>query len=295
MGKSAIAEVVAERFEAAIVSVDSMQVYRDMDIGTAKADRPTRERIDYRMLDVCEPEDELSVQRFQQLARDAIEEILENGGRVVIAGGSGLHFRSVVDAMTFAPTDRDLKARLEERTNEDLAGELLAADPGAKDLVDMANPRRVLRAVEVWQLTGQTPTRRASTPEAESLRRYEPVIGFEGIGIDADHAVKGRIRRRLSAMLDAGFLEEVERLHGRMGRTASQAVGYKQYSAVVRGELSDDEAYEATVRATNALVKRQRTFFRRDPRIRWIPWQDGSQRDIEMIATTIGETMRWTS
>ncbi|VAW02930.1 tRNA dimethylallyltransferase [hydrothermal vent metagenome] len=272
-----------------------MQVYRGMDIGTAKPDRSTRQRIDYRMLDVCDPDEELSVQRFQELARHEVAEILGTGGRVVIAGGSGLHFRTIVDAMTFAPTDREVRARLEARSGESLVAELLGSDPLAGDVVDLANPRRVLRAVEVWRLTGQTPTQRAATPEALALARYEPVLEFVGFGIDGVGSLDHRIRKRLTAMVEAGLPDEAAGLQGRMGRTASQAVGYRQYSAALDGEMSESEAFDATVRATNALVKRQRTFFRRDPRIRWITCQDGTEREIETAVTTIGEAMRWSS
>ena len=272
-----------------------MQVYRGMDIGTAKPGRHTRDRIDYRMLDVCDPEEGLSVQRFQELARREVSRILDTGGRVVIAGGSGLHFRSIVDPMTFAPTDDEVKAHLEARSDEDLVAELLAADPMAGDVVDLANPRRVLRAVEVWQITGRTPSLRASLPEAAAMRRYEPVLEFEGFGIDRGNSLGGRVRTRLAAMVEAGFPAEVARLQARMGRTASQAVGYRQYSAALGGELSMSAAFDETVRATNALVKRQRTFFRRDPRIRWISWQDGTEYEIEAAVTTIGEATRWSS
>lgn len=294
-GKSAVAESLAERFEATIVSVDSMQVYRDMDVGTAKPNHDVRERIDYRMIDVCDPGEELTAQRFQQIARGAVSEIIDDGGKVIVAGGSGLHFRSIVDPMTFAPTDLELRKHLDAYTAAELRAELLGADARAADVVDLQNPRRVYRAVEVLRLTGQTPSERASTPEATALRRYEPLLMFAAFGIDAGHASETRVTARLTAMLCDGLVEEVTRLQGRMGRTASQAIGYKQYSVMVHGTTSPHEAFEATVRATKALVKRQRTFFRRDPRISWIPWEDDDKIRVEKTVNTIAEAMQWSS
>ncbi len=294
-GKSAIAEAVAEAYGAVVVSVDSMQLYRGMDVGTAKPDAATRRRVDYRMLDVCDPSEELSVQRFQELARGHVREVLGQGGRVVIAGGSGLHFRSIVDPMTFAPTDPELKGRLERSGVAELRSELLAADPGAGDVLDLANPRRVVRAVEVLRLTGTTPTERSSTTEADALRRYEPVIPFVGFGIDPGDAIVGRVVTRLERMLEDGLVAEVERLMGRLGRTASQAVAYRQYAAALRGEMSLDEAFDETVRVTNALVKRQRTFFRRDPRIEWLPWSSDERYRVAAAVDEIGEAAQWTS
>jgi len=272
-----------------------MQVYRGMDVGTAKPGPDVRGSIDYRMIDVCDPDDDLTAQRFQQLARRSVSEVHDAGGTVIIAGGSGLHFRSIVDPMTFAPTDPDVKKSLDAYTAFELRAELVSADPCAADVVDLDNPRRVLRAVEVLRLTGRTPNERAATREAAALRNYEPLLPFSGFGIDAGEASAVRITARLTAMLGGGLVDEVKRLQGRMGRTASQAIGYKQYSAVVQGSTSPRDAFDETVRATKALVKRQRTFFRRDPRIRWIPWEDGDEKRVEKAVNTIAEAMQWTS
>jgi tRNA dimethylallyltransferase len=295
VGKSVIAERLAERYGATIVSVDSMQVYRGMDVGTAKPGIAVQSRIDYRMIDVCDPAEELTVQRFQQLARASASEIIDDGGKVIIAGGSGLHFRAIVDPLTFAPTDLELRRRLDAYTAAELRAELVRADAHAQDVVDLENPRRVHRAVEVLRLTGQTPSERASTREAAALRSYEALMTFCGFGIDAGDAIEARITRRLTAMVDDGLVEEVTHLQARLGRTASQAIGYKQYGAMVQGRTSSREAFVATVRATKALVKRQRTFFRRDPRISWISWQDDDELRVENAVNTIAEAMQWNS
>ncbi|GMR02485.1 MAG: tRNA (adenosine(37)-N6)-dimethylallyltransferase MiaA [Acidimicrobiia bacterium] len=278
-----------------ILSVDSMQVYRGMDIGTAKPDAETRERIDYRMLDICDPSQDLSVQRFQKLAREHIAEILAADGRVIIVGGSGLHFRAVVDPMTFAPTDPTLREDLEAMSLLELREVLVAADATAGDHVDLANPRRVVRAVEVWKMTGQTPTQRSMSPEANALRRYESYLPFRALGVDAGESSRMLIETRLARMLDAGFMAEVANLEGRLGTAAARAVGYREFLGAVRGEVTVKDAFADTLRSTNALVKRQRTFFRRDPRIEWLTWQDDDRRRVRTAVDGIGETMQWTS
>ncbi len=272
-----------------------MQVYVGMDIGTAKPDSETRRRFDYRMLDVCEPSENMSVQRFQDLARGHVAEIMSEGKRVVISGGSGLHFRAVVDPMTFAPTDPDVREQLESMDGEELRSLLLAADPTAGDHVDVANPRRVVRAVEVWRLTGQTPSYRAMTREAAAVRRYEPLVPFKGFGVDAGTMLAGRAANRLHTMVEGGFVDEVEGLRGRLGTNAAQAVGYMEFLRAVDGEISMDDAFNGAIRSTKRLVKAQRTFFRRDPRIVWLTWQDDEAVRIQSAVERIGEVMQWTS
>ncbi|MGI9585422.1 MAG: tRNA (adenosine(37)-N6)-dimethylallyltransferase MiaA, partial [Acidimicrobiia bacterium] len=261
-GKSEVAEGLAERFGAVVVSVDSMQVYRSMDIGTAKPTMSVRERVDYRMIDIADPSEEMHAARFQDLGRSAIAEGLESHGRVIIAGGSGLHFRSLVDPMTFAPHDESVRDRFASLARDQAKEQLSAIDPGAGDVVDMANPRRVVRALEVHELTGATPSQRYATPEASALRTYTPEIPFLGFGYDPGPASAARVRDRFIGMLDAGLVAEVTMIGSSLGRTASQAVGYREILDVVSGRTSLDEATEAAIGATNALVKRQRTYFR---------------------------------
>ena len=272
-----------------------MQVYRGMDIGTAKPDKAVRAWVDYRMIDVCDPSEEFTVHDFQRVARRHIEELATQYRRVVIAGGSGLHFRATVDPMTFAPTDAALRAMLEEQPLKALVDELRMADPRAEHIVDMANPRRVVRAVEILRLTGATPNRRANTPEAARLREYEPLYPVNAFGIDALNVSARRVAHRLDAMIEAGFIDEVSGLAATLGTSASRAVGYRQFLRMIGGEISRDEAIADTMRATLGLVKRQRTFFRRDPRIEWIPWHDDPTERIEGAVEHIGEKMQWTS
>lgn len=287
--------MAAERFGAAIISVDSVQVYRGMDIGTAKPSQDSRDRIDYRMIDVCEPERDLSVQAYQTMARSHIDELLETGTRVIIAGGSGLHFRSLVDPLTFAPTDESLRTVLNEMDPEQARAALLAADAACAEVVDLSNPRRVVRALEILRLTGSTPTERAREAEYRAVRDYEPLYGFKAVGIDAADGSRRRVQERLGAMLEDGLLDEIARMRPHLGTSAAQAVGYKEFFAFLDGSENLESAVARVERATNALVKRQRTYFRRDPRITWLTWQDDEGKRINEAVDRIGEMMQWIS
>ena len=161
---------------------------------------------------------------------------------------------------------------LEAQDRETLSSRLLAADPGAGDHVDLANPRRVIRALEIHQLTGETPSRRAATAEAEHVRRYQAEVPFTAVGVDPGSELESRIDRRLQRMREGGLFEEVRRLAPRMGRTASHAVGYRELLEVVGGRADLEQAFMLAARNTKRLARRQRTWFQRDPRIRWIPW-----------------------
>ena len=147
-----------------------MQAYRGMDIGTAKPSSDIRRRIPHRMIDIVDPSEDLAAPEFQRIGRNAITAALESHGKVVIVGGSGLHFRSLVDPLSFAPTDPQTKADLERLSHQQLVAELVDIDPTVGDHVDLENPRRVLRALEIHRLTGQSPTQRATSAEAEAVR-----------------------------------------------------------------------------------------------------------------------------
>lgn len=269
---------IAGEIGGEVLSVDSMQVYRGMDIGTAKPSMLERRGVPHHLIDVAEPEETFTVSRFR---REGREVMARTKRPLVIAGGSGLHFRSLVDPMSFAPSDEEVRGVLETRDDSDLVAELLAADPEAGEQVDLSNRRRVIRAVEVLQLTGETPTSRAETAEADKLRRYVPEVEFKAVGLDPGEALEERIERRLDAMRQGGLVEEVRRLRARLGRTARAAVGYREVLSHLAGDLDLDEAFELAGRNTKRLARRQRTWFQRDPRIRWIPWIDDAGRQAE--------------
>ncbi|HJS72132.1 MAG TPA: tRNA dimethylallyltransferase, partial [Acidimicrobiia bacterium] len=183
--------------------------------------------------------------------------------------------------MSFAPTDDALRAELEERDLDAMASELVQLDPDAGQHVDLANKRRVVRALEVALLTGETPSGRAASAEAEELKRYVPELEFRAVGLDAGTGTDERIDERLDEMRQGGLVEEVHRLRDRLGRTARTAVGYREVLQHLEGALTVDEAFEAIRHNTRKLAKKQRTWFQRDPRIRWIPWMDNESDRVE--------------
>ena len=272
-GKSEVALRFAEEIGAEIISVDSMQVYRRMNIGTAKPDVAERARVCHHGIDLVEPSDAFSVADFQEVGRAALN---ASDSPMVIAGGSGLHFRALVDPMRFRPHDAEVRTEIEELSHREGVEQLLVLDPDAGRHLDLANPRRVTRALEIAALTGETPTARATGPEQQRLSRYESLFNFKAIALDPDLGLIRRVDQRLSEMLELGLLGEVADLAPELGRTARQAVGYKELLPVVAGEATVEEGMEAARRATLALAKRQRTYFRRDPRLVWLPWSDSA-------------------
>ena len=282
---------VAGASGAAILSVDSMQVYRRMDIGTAKPSLADQAAVQHFMIDVADPADSYSVAEFRAEARRSIA---SHTVPWLVVGGSGLHFRSVVDPMDFAPTDAELRTAIDSLSSAELTAELTQADPGAPEHVDMANRRRVVRAVEVMRLTGQTPSERASSARALAVRQYESEIPVVVVGIDPGDRLTERIERRFDLMLEAGLLEEVASLSGSWGVTASQAVGYRELAHVVSGEWTIDTARRRAIDASTALARRQRTYFRRDPRIHWLEWQDDSDQ-LAAGAASVFQEAGWNS
>jgi tRNA dimethylallyltransferase len=283
-GKTEMAIRLAQHFSGEIISVDSMQVYRGMDIGTAKPTDLERQGVEHHLIDVADPSEEFTVARFRSLGREVLSRT--EAPAIVITGGSGLHFRALVDPLSFAPTDPDLRDELEARDVEGLVAELLEVDPGAAGHVDVANTRRVVRAVEIFQLTGETPSARAATADAEDVRRYVPEIAFDAVGIDPGSGLEERVDIRLREMRDGGMVDEVRSLAPRMGRTARGAVGYRELLAALSQEISMDEAFEQAATNTKKLARKQRTWFQRDPRIRWIPWIDEPDQRLRRILET---------
>ena len=284
---------LAHRFAACIVSVDSMQVYRGMDIGTAKPPAQDRETVPHHLIDIADPEEAFSVAEFQVVGRAVLEGALGAGERVLIVGGSGLHFRALVDPLEFPPSDPAVRAEIEALPAEEAIARLLTGDPDAASRVDLANPRRVVRALEVLAVTGTTPTARAATPAAAAVRSYQGLWPVIGVGVDPGAALPERVRGRFSGMLEAGLLDEVESLAPRLGPTAAQAVGYREVLAVIRGECTLEQATRRAVDATTSLARRQRTFHRRDPRVRWLEWDD--EETLAARAASVLEEAGWTS
>lgn len=257
-----------------------MQVYRGMNIGTAKPTLVERKGVVHHLIDVAEPDEEFSVADYRRIGREVIGSA---SVPLIITGGSGLHFRALVDPMSFAPTDDGLRAELEARDLDDLVSELRSLDPDVTLRVDLSNKRRVVRALEIARLTGETPSQRAQTAEAEDLRRYVPDLEFTAVGIDPGPGLDERIERRLDEMRRGGLLEEVRGLRHRLGRTARSAVGYKEILDHLAGELTLDEAFAAIGQNTRKVAGKQRTWFQRDPRIRWIPWMEDEAERVDRV------------
>ena len=270
-GKTEAGIVIAERLGAELVSVDSMLVYRGMDVGTAKPGPAERARVPHHLLDVADPEESFSVARYQRLAREAMEGIEGRGRRVMLVGGSGLYFRAAVDDLEFPGTDPRARGELEvqaatlgpERLHERLAG----LDPVAAARIEPSNVRRTVRALEVAAVTG-----RPMSSYAKAWERY-PAERVRVAGVDVPRdALARRIEARVRAMVEAGFADEVRMLldRGLLGwLTAGQAIGYAEFARHLEGELSLEEAVAQTVKRTRELARRQMVWFRRDPRIQW--------------------------
>lgn len=274
VGKTEVSVVLAERLGAEIVSVDSMQVYVGMDIGTAKVDRATRERVPHHLLDIRPPAYDVTVAEFQQLARDAIADILGRGKLPLLVGGSGLYLRAVVDELEFparSPQVREmLEAEAEELGAETLHRRLAEVDPDAAARIEPGNARRTVRALEVIELTGRPFSDNKTWESYRSI--YD--LRMAGLTLDRDRLYQA-IATRVDEMLEQGLLEEAARLGPDLGRTARQALGYRQILDAPdadRGELRD-----SIVRATKRFARRQESWFRSDPRIRWF---DASAPDV---------------
>ncbi|UZD61183.1 tRNA (adenosine(37)-N6)-dimethylallyltransferase MiaA [Brevibacterium sp. JSBI002] len=281
-GKSDLALDLAGRLGGEIINTDSMQFYRGMDIGTAKLPVDERRGIPHHLIDILEVTEEANVQDFQARARAAIAEVRERGLRPVLVGGSGLYVRAAVDHMEFPGTDPEVRARLEAEVAGDrwaLHQKLRDLDPKAAEKITVNDQRRIARALEVIELTGR--------PFSAQLPDYQEIEPTIHLGLSMDRAIlHERIATRVELMWDHGWVDEVTRLLDvglAEGKTASRAIGYAQIQRHLAGELTAAEAkIEATIR-TRQFARRQDTWFRRDPRIRWI---DGSAADAEQNLAT---------
>ncbi|MGA1515314.1 MAG: tRNA (adenosine(37)-N6)-dimethylallyltransferase MiaA [Ilumatobacteraceae bacterium] len=270
-GKSSLALAFAKRHvDVEIVSVDSMQVYRGMDIGTASPSPEERAAVPHHLIDVCEPSEEFTVGRFRDLLNESLLDIGRHGNRALLVGGTGLYHRCAVDGLELAGGDDVVRARLEDEARElgveALHERLTSVDPVAAGRMESTNLRRVVRALEVIEVTG-----RAFSSFGDGLDRYPPTP-VPQIGLRWERAVLAeRIEARVHTMIDAGFVDEVAAIvSSSPSRTALQALGYAEIAAHLRGECSLDEAIDATILHTRQFAVRQERWFRRDPRIRWV-------------------------
>ncbi|MGI5403347.1 tRNA (adenosine(37)-N6)-dimethylallyltransferase MiaA [Streptomyces sp. CA-135486] len=269
-GKSDLGVFLAQRLGGEVVNADSMQLYRGMDIGTAKLTTDERGGIPHQLLDIWDVTETASVAEYQKLARAEIDRLLAEGRTPVLVGGSGLYVRGAIDALEFPGTDPAIRARLEEELAAHGSGalheRLAAADPEAGQAILPSNGRRIVRALEVIEITGR--------PFTANLPGHDAVYDTVQIGVDvARPELDERIALRVDRMWEAGLVDEVRTLEAqglREGRTASRALGYQQVLTALAGECTEQEAREETVRATKRFARRQDSWFRRDPRVHWL-------------------------
>ena len=274
-GKSELAIEIAVELGGEILNADSMQLYRGMDIGTAKLSEAERSGIKHHLIDVVDPSEDVTVSWYQEEARKIIDNLLQIKP-VVVVGGTGLYIKAILDDLNFPETNeevRDSLNQLAEKIGADALHERLAKlDPAAALAIPKENIRRVVRALEVIEITGKPFT--ANLPRAGSTK-YPDAIQF---GLEHDReSLDERIERRVDEMWEKGFVEEVKTLlNSPLGRTAKQAIGYSQIINYLNDECSESDAKELTKIATRQYARRQETWFKRDERINWVP--TGSNR-----------------
>ncbi|MGW0822402.1 tRNA (adenosine(37)-N6)-dimethylallyltransferase MiaA [Streptomyces sp. NPDC002845] len=288
-GKSDLGVHLAQRLGGEIVNADSMQLYRGMDIGTAKLTPGERGGIPHHLLDIWDVTVTASVAEYQRLARARIDALLAEGRWPILVGGSGLYVRGAVDNLEFPGTDPEVRARLEEeltlRGSGALHARLAAADPEAAHAILPSNGRRIVRALEVIEITGK--------PFTANLPGHDSIYDTVQIGVDvARPELDERIACRVDRMWEAGLVDEVGTLQAqglREGRTASRALGYQQVLAALAGECTEGEARAETVRATKRFARRQDSWFRRDPRVHWLKGGAADLTQLPQLALSLVE------
>ncbi|BCJ72933.1 tRNA dimethylallyltransferase [Catellatospora sp. IY07-71] len=285
-GKSALSIALAHALGGEVVNCDSMQLYRGMDIGTAKLTALEREGVPHHLLDIWPVTEPASVAEYQRLAREAIDGIQARGRVALLVGGSGLYQRAVLEDFSFPGTDAAVRARLEAELVQVgpavLHARLRSIDPDAAEKILVGNGRRIVRALEVIEITGGRFT--ASLPD--------PVPVYPVLQLAVDRGdLDERVTRRVAKMWGDGLVDEVRRLvpEGLAGGlTASRALGYQQVLAYLEGRCTEQQAYDDTVTGTRRFVRRQRSWLRRDPSVRWL---DGAAPDlVEQALRMVRET-----
>ena len=285
-GKSDLAIKVAQKLQGEVVNADSMQLYKGMDIGTAKLSKNERQGIEHHLIDILEVTEDSSAAQYQALARATIDELLLKGIPTIVVGGTGLYVKSILDDLNFPDTNEEVRARLQRECESigalALHAKLAKLDPAAAAAIPAQNSRRVIRALEVIELTGRPFT--ANLPRQGSSR-YPDAKQF-GLVMDREK-LSDVISNRVERMWEKGFVAEVRELLAkglREGKTARAALGYSQIIRFLDGELSEIEAQEDTKRATRQYSRRQETWFSRDSRITWL--KGSTEERLEKILST---------
>ena len=291
-GKSDLAVALAEKLGGQIINADSMQLYKGMDIGTAKLSMEERKGIRHHLIDVLSVREEASVAQYQNDARNLIDQLLEQSIPAIVVGGTGLYIKAILDDLNFPDTDPEVREKIARQAEElgvDVMHERLATlDPAAAAAIPKENVRRVVRALEVIELTGRPYT--ANLPRVGSTK-YPNARQF-GLVMERE-TLHERIDLRVEKMWDKGLVREVRDLMGEgllEGRTAQAALGYAQIIKFAQGEMTEEEAKEETKRATRQYARRQETWFSRDERITWVKKAPISELVTKIVSSTISDT-----
>ena len=269
VGKTALSLEIAEKFSAEIINADAMQIYKGMDIGTAKLPLSQRRGIAHHQIDVLDPSEEANVSQYQKQSREIINDLLSKNVQPILVGGSGLYVNSVLEDLEFPGTNLEVRAKyeeiLDEKGVEALFQMLKEIDPKAAENILPNNARKIVRALEVNEITGK----------AFNAKLPEPSPIFSDIRIALDmprDLLDQRIIDRVHQMFEEGFVDEVKSIEKnlRLGKTAFRALGYSQVLSLLSGEISEDEAITLTINATKKFARRQLSWFRRDPLIHWL-------------------------
>jgi tRNA dimethylallyltransferase len=269
VGKTALSLEIAEKFSAEIINADAMQIYKGMDIGTAKLPLSQRRGIFHHQIDVLDPSEEANVSQYQKQSREIINDLLSKNVQPVLVGGSGLYVNSVLEDLEFPGTNLEVRAKYEEILDEKgvdaLFQMLKEIDPKAAENILPNNARKIVRALEVNEITGKAFN--AKLPEPS------PIFSDVRIALDMPRdLLDKRISDRVHQMFEDGFVDEVKSIEKnlRLGKTALRALGYSQVLSLLAGEISEDEAITLTINATKKFARRQLSWFRRDPLIHWL-------------------------
>ena len=292
-GKSALGLALARAVGGEIVNADAFQVYRGMDIGTAKPSLEERAEVRHHLIDILEVTDELSVAEYQRRGREVLVELGLRGVPAIVVGGSGLYLRALLDDLRFPGSDPAIRARWEQRLAElgaeGLHAVLAQRDPAAAEHILPSNGRRIVRALEVGEITGRGFVARLPVDGP-------PLVPHHSVGLRIDRAeLDARIARRVDGMFDQGLVAEVQRLLAtglREGRTASRALGYAQVIALVEGRLTEEQARAGIVAATRAFARRQQRWFARDPRTHWVDATGDLSSTVSEIAGRLADAAR---
>jgi tRNA dimethylallyltransferase len=291
-GKSDLAVALAEKLGGQIINADSMQLYKGMDIGTAKLSMEERKGIRHHLIDVLSVREEASVAQYQNDARNLIDQLLEQSIPAIVVGGTGLYIKAILDDLNFPDTDPEVREKIARQADElgiDVMHERLTKlDPAAAAAIPKENVRRVVRALEVIELTGRPYT--ANLPRVGSTK-YPNARQF-GLVMERE-TLHERIDLRVEKMWDKGLVREVRDLMGEgllEGRTAQAALGYAQIIKFAQGVMTEEEAKEETKRATRQYARRQETWFSRDERITWVKKAPISELVTKIVSSTISDT-----